>query len=135
MNNQELMEFFQTVNNNNNCFDCVVALKKIKKQYHKSEFFKQTHMPLKQAYKIFQYNGILKLCQFLNSPMIQTVLSGDSLLLRLYVQNFLADFDTSALEPIFNFIENKINNFDLVDNADLMDLKNIVTSFLSSIGK
>jgi hypothetical protein len=52
MNNYDLyLKFIEIAAMNS--FDSYIALKQFKKEYKKSEFYKQTHMPISVAYKMF----------------------------------------------------------------------------------
>lgn len=136
MNNTELMSFFQELESESNCFNLIENLKKANKQYKKSSFFKHTKMPIGKAYNLFQTQGILKLCRFINSPLVQTMLQGDTFLLRTQLQEFLLGFDTTCLEPIFVALEDRLNNMVVTDNLNMVEeLQNTVKGFLQSIQK
>ena len=135
MNNEQLFELFQKIDESTNCFDRAIALKQAKKQYRKSDFYKQTLMPIHKAYEMYQIRGVLDLCALLNTPTVRTFISGDTLLMRLKVQNFFAEFDTSVLEPIFEYVLEKLNDVATISGEDIIELKNVVGSFLTSIGK
>ena len=53
MNNTELLTQFHVIAGKSNIFDICCELKKFNKQYKKSEFYKQTKLPINSAYKIF----------------------------------------------------------------------------------
>ena len=73
MNNIELENKIKELLNIENYFDMIVAMKKFEPEYKKSDFFKETKMPLdiavKQAkiYYAFQLNDIAnKIQKFIN---------------------------------------------------------------------
>ena len=53
MNNDKLLLQFKTIAKIGNPFDVVLALKRMNKEYKKSEFYKQTHLNIYKAYEIF----------------------------------------------------------------------------------
>ena len=135
MDNQQLMSLFQEIYKQKNCFDQLELLKKYNKQYKKSSFYKNTRMSINKAYIMFQANGLLKLIGFLNSPMIQDIFEGDTMLLRIQIQEFLMNFDTSSLDPILDYITDKISNLAMDASGDLGSLKAVVNQFLNSTKK
>ena len=135
MDNNELTSLFQEIDKNDNCFDKAIALKNAKKQYKQSAFYKQTRMSIYKAYKIYQSNSILVLSALLNNPIISSLVRGDTLLLRLEIENLMADFDTSKLDNVFNYIEEKINNLDIDTTRVSVELQGLIKEFKNSLAQ
>ena len=135
MDNNELTSLFQEIDKNDNCFDKAIALKNAKKQYKQSAFYKQTRISIYKAYKIYQSNSILVLSALLNNPIISSLVRGDTLLLRLEIENLMADFDTSKLDNVFNYIEEKINNLDIDTTRVSVELQGLIKEFKNSLAQ
>lgn len=58
MNNLELERHFQEIAAKANVFDRRIALKKFKKEYKKSEFFRITRIPVYRAFTFYQANKV-----------------------------------------------------------------------------
>ena len=133
MNNKELLELFIEIEKNNNCFDRFLALKKKSKEYKKSLFYKQTRVSIFKAYRIYQANVFSGLSAIMNNPVVYDLARGDMLLLRLQLENFLADFDTTKLDTIMDYIEDKINSLNL-DNINVTTkLEQVMKEFKNSL--
>ena len=65
MTNFELELAFEQVFKNDDCFDAFLALKALKKQYKKTDFYKQTHMPLNKAYSLYIRQKGLNILRFI----------------------------------------------------------------------
>lgn len=61
MNNEELIQFLDSVHDMPNYCDRIVALKNFEKQYKKTEFYRQTHMSLQQLYMQYTLEQTLTL--------------------------------------------------------------------------
>ena len=58
MNNLELEKCFQEIAAKANIFDKRIALRKFKKEYKKSEFFRATRMSIYKAFAIYEANKV-----------------------------------------------------------------------------
>lgn len=133
MNNNELVSLFKEIDTNDNCFDRALALKNATKQYKKSDFYKQTKMSIYKAYKIYQLNSTYVVAALLNNPIVTSLARGDTLLLRLEIENLMADFDTTKLDNIFNYIEEKIDNLEIDTTKIGVELQGLVKEFKNSL--
>lgn len=68
MNNIELYTRFTSIATKN-CFDQFEELKKLKKQYKASDFYKATKMPLRKAYQMYLQSLGLSVAGKLNTIM------------------------------------------------------------------
>lgn len=135
MQNNELVTLFREIDRIDNCFDRFIALKNLRKKYKKSVFYKATKMSVFRAYKIHQANTLSIICALINNPTINSLARGDTLLLKLAIENFIEDFDTAKLDKIFDYIEEKLNGIDLNTTNVQAELQNIIKEFASSIAK
>lgn len=80
MNNIELEQKIKEILENNNFFDLIIEAKSFEKEYQKSDFFKETKMPLMEVIKnakLFydlQLDGLLsKVQNFINSLNLDNI--------------------------------------------------------------
>ena len=80
MNNIELEQKIKEILENNNFFDLIIEAKDFEKDYQKSDFFKETKMPLMEVIKnakVFyelQFDGLLsKVQNFINSLNLDNI--------------------------------------------------------------
>lgn len=109
--NSVLFEEFKRISQHDNPFDCITALKKFKKKYKTSIFYKETHLNIYKAYELYTKTAGASLLIQLNE-----LLQYDNL--ALYLNDMLNSLDTSIL----------INKFlDGIDYGMLLDtLKNLI---------
>jgi hypothetical protein len=118
MNNKELMKLFQSISKSGNCFDRELAMRKAKKEYKKSEFYKQTHMSMAKAYLLYLMNPADALITLLNSHVVQELCHGNIAALLVELEDFLENFDYTKLDGLFAYIEEKINTLN-IDSSNL----------------
>lgn len=111
MTNFELELEFEKVFNTLDCFDSYIKLKQLKKIYKKSDFYKQTHLPINKAYQLYLKNNIINIMKFFlrlnNTEEVGNMISN-------YINNIDPDI-------IYNFF-NKISELFSVDQ--LKELQN-----------
>lgn len=122
MTNKELFYYFSVVRQSDTVFDAYVELKGFKKEYKKSDFYKQTKMPLFKAYKLYLDTFTTQLFN-----KIADFLDIDKLSIKF--SEFLDGVDENSLE---RFIQTILSKFNL-DNLDTEkgDLKNILDQIKS----
>lgn len=118
MNNKELSERFDRIDELDNSFDSIVALKQFNKDYKHSDFYKLTKMSVFKAYELYHKMDLItvinkvknlvnptKLSQFLQQTVDQ--LEPDT------IQNFFDKigevFDVQALEPQKQELQELVN--------------------------
>ena len=133
MNNEQLFQLFQSIDKNANCFDRTVALKKAKKQYKKSEFYKQTHYPIQVAYKIYCGNALNTLSALLNSRVIQSLSRGNYAALQVELEDFISGFDLTKLDYILDYVGMKLDSFAGDKDAMQNKLEEMLKNFQESL--
>lgn len=133
MNNEQLFQLFQAIDQNTNCFDRALALKKAKKQYRKSEFYKQTHYSIYTAYKIYCNNAVNTISAFLNSRVVQQLSRGNYAALQVELEDFIAGFDMTKLDNILDYIGMKLNDLALNNDDAQNTLKEMLNNFQDSL--
>ena len=122
MNNAELFQLFLNIQRESeNLFDVAVQLKRMSKQYKRSELYRETHMSIDEAYKLFCMNGLSELIKFLNKDVIANTLKGDFALLREEIMYFFDTFDYSVLDGLWEKLEQKIKEIDFTDIQESLD--------------
>lgn len=110
MSNIELQEIFNKIVLMDNAFDRIIAIKKFKKTYKQSSFYKQTKMPIFSAYKIFiqESSGaiIYKIKNMLNPSVL-----GE------FITNTLDHVAPDAIEDFINKIDQAFNIGELQDST------------------
>ena len=130
MNNEQLVELFQRINKNTNCFDREIALKKAKKQYKKSNFYKQTHYPIQKAFLLFNMNGFNTLMAFLNSPMLQSLMRGNKVAFVVELEQLLDGFDYTKIDKIFEYLSKHLSSLVLENKELKIDLQQLIEGAL-----
>ena len=130
MNNTELIYLFQTISKAENCFDETIALKKITKEYKKSGFYKETHIPINKAYLIFKLRGLNNIANLLGNPIFTNICNGNIDLLRVELEDFIASFDFTKLDGLFNYLTDQLNKVNILDLQS--DLTNTLQEFKKS---
>lgn len=113
MNNQELLQLFKDINKYSNCFDRELALKKMKKQYKKSQFYKQTRYSIHKAYILFCANGFNTLSALLNSTIVSDLVRSDTADLQARLETFIEGIDLSVFDSLLDKIGEKIMGMEL----------------------
>lgn len=133
MNNQELMQLFQSINKIDNCFERELALKNANKKYKKSQFYKQTHYSIRAAYGVFCANALNSVVAFVNTRWVQQFFRGNYAALQVELEHFIQGFDFTKLDGLFTYLEDKLNSLS-VDNANLkIDFDKVVKEFQESL--
>ena len=101
MTNNELMLKFQEIAMLN-VFDAHCALKDMKKEYKKSEFYKRTHYSLNKAYKLF-ISGLFAHLYFKLQELTDVDMIG------IKITQILENIDMNSIENLFNNIVEKFN--------------------------
>ena len=135
MNNSELFELFRTIDAQKNCFDRFLMLKKYRKEYRTSDFYKQTRCSIFKAYKIYQTNALHAITAFINGPVVASLLHGDLIPLQLAAYNFFDSFDMEHLDKIFAYFENKLNEIQIDSMSMGTELRELMKEFTKSIGR
>lgn len=128
MNNQELFECFKLISQQETSLDVACELKKFNKKYKQSTFYKQTKMPINEAYKVFLANAFIDLTKMMQQPMIQALVHGKLTDLALLMEDFLTTFDYTKLDGFFVYLLNKFENL----NIDRERLTKLVQTELQS---
>lgn len=133
MNNEQLFQLFQSIDKHTNCFDRAIALKKAKKEYKRSDFYKQTHYSIQVAYKIYNANAINTISAFLNSRVVQCLSRGNYAALQVELEEFIGGIDLTKLDYILDYIGMKLDS--LVENKDQVQnkLEEMLNNFQSSL--
>lgn len=121
MNNIQLSQEFDKITKLDNSLNIVCALSKLKKQYKKSDFFKQTHLSINRAYMIYLSDGLIALYKFLHSPVFKALGSGKAEELSDLVETYLSEFDYTKLDGLFDYLTAKFENLNL-DNSQLFEI-------------
>ena len=119
MNNNELLMLFKEIDKNDNCFDRAIALKKAKKQYRKSDFYKQMHYPITWAYKLYRSRNLDILCEIANNKVFADLLKGDFSSLQIELENMVDNFDYTVVENFIKYLSEKLTN--IVQENELLD--------------
>lgn len=133
MNNQELFSKFTEISKTNNSLDLYCELKKMERQYKKSNFYKQTKLNIVNAYKIFTMDGFIKINNLLHNSLISALANNDLAELSMLLEDFLSMFDYNKLDGLFIYIKNKLENLNLDSNSAIEELKKELNSFKSSL--
>lgn len=135
MENKELLSLFTEIDKLDNGFDRHLALRDKRKEYKKSDFYKRTKMSIFRAYRIYQADGLSNLLAFINSPVIRTLIKGDTFLLRLNVENFLADFDLDKIDRVIDHILNRFDELELDTSNITTELQKLIKEFSRAVNK
>lgn len=65
MTNFELELKFENIFRLQDCFDSFLALKQLKKEYKKTDFYKQSHLPIEKAYSLYIKSKGIGILRFL----------------------------------------------------------------------
>lgn len=133
MNNQELFKQFADISKTSNSLDLFCELKKIEKQYKKSDFYKQTKLNIINAYKIFAMDGFIRLNNILHNPLILALSKHDMAELSMLLEDFITMFDFNKLDGLFEYIRNKLESLNLDSTGAVDELKKELNSFKSSL--
>jgi hypothetical protein len=110
MSNIELQEIFNKIVLMDNTFDRIIAIKKFKKTYKQSSFYKQTRMPIFSAYRMFaqEFSGaiIYKIKNMLNPSVL-----GE------FITNALDHVAPDAVEDFVDKIDQAFNMGEIKDST------------------
>lgn len=120
MNNEKLFEMFIKIAAVTNSFDRYIQLQQAKKQYKKSDFYKQTHLSFMKAYEWFIKDGISHL-------IIQLKYNCKAEKIGEYITNILDNIAPDAVEQLVNRIIESLNTTDLINSSK--ELQDILQSF------
>ena len=99
MNNIELEAQFKVISQLNNSLDAIVELKKLNKEYKKSDFYKMTKMSIYDAYKVS-----------LNFKLSRIIIKLHSLSnvedLSIFINELINNIDEDTLNLFFEKISN-----------------------------
>lgn len=121
MNNEQLLTEFRRISMLPNVLEKQLALKVFKKKYHKSDYFRATHMRLKKAFALYELDRIPA---FLNQAHILL----DSDYLATKINEVLEGVDLSLavnkLLALLNYdkLQELMNEFTAKDNIDLNEM-------------
>lgn len=101
MNNIELELKFKEILSKSNTLDSMIELKKIKKEYKKSDFYKETKLPINKAFKL--YNSI-KVAAIIEKIKYYTVTTNIIDELNFILENI----DEEQINAILNKLSNII---------------------------
>lgn len=133
MNNTELFELFRSISKESNCFDREIALKKLKKQYKKSYFYKQTKYSLHKAYIIYCLGAFSNITTLLNSELVTQICHGDMQYLQAKFEEFLDGVDVSKIEDIINKFSSQVESLVLNNGGLQKELEGVIKSFQNSL--
>ena len=124
MDNKELYNKFYEISLLN-VFDGFIALKQLKKEYKKSDFYKTTKLPLLKAYEIFNKSSIN---EFLNT--IKTLSDTDKMIAKL--TDVINGIESDTIQEFFDKIVNTLNIEELNEHkGELTGLLNQLKNFSS----
>lgn len=133
MNNEQLVELFQRINKTSNCFDRELQLRKAKKEYKKSDFYKQTHYSIHKAFLLFNANALNTISAFLNSSMVQSLLRGNKTAFVVELEHLIDGFDYTKLDAIFKYLSDQFTNL-ISENGQLkIDLQQLIEGAIPNI--
>lgn len=121
MNNEELLQQFTLVAKTENPLDAIVALKKLKKVYKKSDFFKQTKLSIDVAFKCYKDMISARNAQLLNEYITDT----DKLVNKL--NNVINNMDSSIFGNLLDRISGVADTEELRQMG--VDLKEQISLF------
>lgn len=122
MDNKELYNKFYEIASLN-IFDAVIELKKFKKEYKKSDFYKSTKLSLIRAYEIFNKSGIN---EFLYT--LRTLTDTDKIINKL--TDILNGIESDTIQDFFDKIVEVLNIDELNEHkGELTGLLNQLKNF------
>lgn len=119
MNNTTLFDKLKSIARISNPLDAYLELKKLQKDYRKSDFYKQTHMPLKQVYKMVVLNGLKQVIDFVNTLQ-------DPIQVGNLITEYIDSISTESIDELFGKLDNVFN---------IKDLKEVGEDLQKSIDK
>ena len=119
MSNKELLIHFMAISQNSNIFDICCELKKFKKQYKTSDFYKITKMPIDTAYKMYISTKGFMLYNKLDNWLEPEFLSDK-------INEVINGIDEEKLQNLMNKIT-QVFNLDNLDN-EKGELKQLINN-------
>ena len=113
MENSQLLLKLAEINNITNELDRIIALRKFDKDYKKTQFYKETKMPLKELHATLTY---FKAEKFINEAINK--LSIDNL--SDTINDVLENIDTGTLNNFFNMLIDYLNPQHLKDYGTIL---------------
>lgn len=119
MNNTTLFNKLKSIAKLSNPLDAYLELKKLQKDYRKSNFYKQTRMPLKQVYKMVVLNGFKQIIDFIDKLQ-------DPIQVGNLITEYIDSISTESIDELFGKLDNVFN---------IKDLKEVGEDLQKSIDK
>lgn len=132
MTNQELAQEFLRISNIENAFDRVIELKKFKKYYKKSDFYKQTHFSIDKAFSIFSNVNVVDFIHQLNYLLTEENLS-------IFINKQIAEihFEDILNKLLYSVdyeqLGRMLQKFIPEATVDTEDVKNIMEQFTGAL--
>ena len=114
MNNTTLFDKLKSIARISNPLDAYLELKKLQKDYRKSDFYKQTRMPLKQVYKMVVLNGLKQVIDFVDKLQ-------DPIQVGNLITEYIDSISTESIDELFGKLDTVFNIKDLKEVGE--DLK------------
>ena len=119
MNNTTLFDKLKSIARISNPLDAYLELKKLQKDYRKSDFYKQTRMPLKQVYKMVVLNGLKQVIDFVDKLQ-------DPIQVGNLITEYIDSISTESIDELFGKLDTVFN---------IKDLKEVGEDLQKSIDK
>ena len=119
MNNTTLFDKLKSIARISNPLDAYLELKKLQKDYRKSDFYKQTHMPIKQVYIMVVLNGLKQVIDFVDKLQ-------DPIQVGNLITEYIDSISTESIDELFGKLDNVFN---------IKDLKEVGEDLQKSIDK
>lgn len=120
MDNITLEKMFFSIMDKSNGFDRYIALKKLNKEYKKTDFYKKTKMNIRKAYELFVKDGLIY-----TLSRIKNSLTPDNL--GEYLTNLLDNIQPDAIEQLTERIIQNLNLSEITSSTK--ELGDIIHSF------
>ncbi len=133
MTNTQLLELFKTIAEVDNCFDREIMLKKAKKQYKKSYFYRETKMNIHRAYAVFTLSGLSKIAAILSSPILSAFAKGDVKAIIEQIEEGIKNFDKASLDGIIAYVNDNFSTDLEAARALIGEYKGVAELLLGSL--
>lgn len=128
MTNNELYQKFKEISQLETSLDIACELKNFNKAYKKSDFYKQTKMPIQEAYKIYLSDTWVQFSRIIHQPVFKALAHGNLAELAVQLEEFLSTFDYTKLDGLFIYLSDKFSSL----NIDREQLEAVVHTELQS---
>ena len=110
MNNTDLMSFFVEAQDKENSIERILFLKANEKKYKKSNFYKQTHMPIMKAYTYIMADASL-------TAINKIIKFANPIKLGIFIQDTLDSIEPTTVEEFVDKIVNSLNIEELITES------------------